>query len=97
MPVHALLLTAGPASPAAAGQQTNLTLIVFVALAFLAYFLSCLIHPWKRCVVCQDRKKFPAKSRTFRMCPYCHGRGRQYRIGTRIIRGIFGFGFDKFN
>lgn len=73
------------------------TLVVFAALAFAVYLLSCLVLPWKRCVVCQDRKKFPHKAVHFRMCPRCHGRGREFRVGTRIIRGIFGFGFDKFN
>lgn len=82
----------------AAGQTDDApSLLVFVFVALVFYFLSCLVRPWKRCIACNDRKKFPHKSRTFRLCPRCNGRGREFRTGTRIVRGVFGFGFSKFH
>lgn len=81
----------------AAHQNAAIPLTPVALLLLIGYAISSLLWPWKNCILCNNRKKFyPWHSgRIFRMCPRCHGRGKEFRIGTRIWRGVFGHGFSR--
>lgn len=85
---------APPSSPAV--PAAVLALLIVAAL----YFLSCLLWPWKKCTHCHDAKKLPGPfgvNHGFRMCPRCHGKGKEFRVGVRLWRGLFGHGWGRSN
>lgn len=87
---------------AAAAQPPNQSghagvLLACLALFALVYLLSAAVWPYKRCLHCQDRKKLasPWGMGAFRMCPRCHGKGKEFRVPARVWRGLFGHGWGR--
>lgn len=82
---------------AAANTRDTAALVTLVVLALVVYAGTVLIFPWKKCVMCQDRKKFfaPWSKRTFQLCPRCRGKGKEFRVLARIVRAMVGYGFHR--
>lgn len=89
----AALLAAPPTQPT---HDSAVATVVLLAIAL--YLLSCLFYPWKHCVRCHDAKKFFTPfGHSFRLCPRCQGKGKEFRVGVRIFRWLIGHGGAKHN
>lgn len=87
--------TAAHHAPHASGPLVVLVLLLFAVF----YFLGAAIWPYKPCLYCRDKKKLPSPwgMGSFRMCPRCGGKGKEFRVGTRLWRGLFGHGWGRHN
>lgn len=84
---------------AAADSPASPSLALLLLLVFLVYGLSVAVWPWRKCLACNDKKKFfaPWSGSVFHMCPRCHGKGKEFRVVARVWRGLFGHGWDRHN
>jgi hypothetical protein len=66
-----------------------------IALAVIAYVIgyvaSCWWFPWVACRCCKGRKRhWSSDGKKFRMCFWCAGRGRWYRVGRLVWNALTG-------
>lgn len=85
-----------------APEQTNqpdagTVIIGLLVLGLLGHLAHCAVAPYKDCVTCKDKKKWRSSlsPNVFRLCARCRGRGKEYRLGTRLMRGLAGYGWGR--
>lgn len=94
-----LVIVLAEHTPEQASQQSDpaLTLLGLLTVVIVGYLGHCGIAPYKDCATCKDKKKWRSSmsSNVFRLCARCRGCGKEYRLGTRLMRGTAGYGWGR--
>lgn len=94
MPIPLLAAAATTEPPASSGTSTPLLIAAVLA---GGYLLSLHPHPHTHCRSCQgnSRSYGTIYTHAFRLCGACGGRGRQRRLGARLLGArLLGIGSD---